>query len=57
MGTYNLDYKEIASAMEECNVEAYCEGDFTEKTFIKGAKEYLTRLREEGASIPKGDED
>lgn len=53
MGTYSLSYDEIADAMEKAEVESHCEGDFSEKEFIKGAKEYIRRLREEGAWIPK----
>ena len=53
MGTYNLSPDEIAVAMENADVENECEGDFTEDEFVKGAKEYLRRLRKQGAKISK----
>ena len=53
IGTYNLNWEEVADAMEEVDVESRCEGDFSEETFMKGAKEYLRRLRKQGAYIPK----
>ncbi len=53
MGTYKLDKNEIADVFEAQGVESYCEGDFAERTFIAGAKEYIKRLRREGADIPK----
>ncbi len=51
MGTYNLDVVEIAEAMEEAELESFCEGDFYEETFILGAIEYIRRLRKQGAFI------
>ncbi len=53
MGTYGLNEEEIADAMERADVEQYCEGDFTEEVFLGGAKEYLKRLRKQGANINK----
>lgn len=53
MGTYNLDEREIADAMEKADVDSSCEGDYTEEAFIKGAQIYINRLRRMGASIPK----
>ena len=47
------DKNEIADAFEKADVDGNIEGDYTEKTFIAGAKEYIKRLRKEGASIPK----
>ena len=53
MGTYGLNGEEIADIFEKLEFEMNCEGDFSEKDFIAGAREYLKRLREEGAFIPK----
>jgi hypothetical protein len=53
MGTYNLNEEEIADIFENLEFDVHCEGDFTEEVFIKGAKEYMKRLRKQGASIPK----
>jgi hypothetical protein len=53
VGTYNLNYEEIADAMENVDVDSRCEGDYNETDFIKGAKEYIKRLRKQGAYIPK----
>lgn len=53
MGIYNLDADEIADAMETVELEKHCAGDFSEKTFIAGTKEYLKRLKKQGAYIPK----
>jgi hypothetical protein len=52
MGTYQLDEQEIADVFEDVEFESRCEGDFTEHTFIEGAKEYIRRLRAQGAYIP-----
>ena len=56
MGTYNLDKKEIADIFESLEFESHCEGDFTEKQFIEGAKLYIKDLRKQGAFIPKDSE-
>ena len=53
MGGYILCDSEIADVFESIDFESHCEGDFSEEEFIKGAKEYLERLRERGADIPK----
>ena len=53
MGTYNLDDVEIADAMEKVELDNACEGDYTEKDFISGAKIYLNRLRKRGMYLPK----
>ncbi len=53
MGNYNLNKNEIADVFEEQGIESYCQGDFTERTFISGAKEFIKRLRKQGADIPK----
>lgn len=47
------DFNEIADAMESSELDNNIEGDYTELEFIKGAKEYIKRLRQEGADIPK----
>jgi len=57
MGLYKLDEQEIADVFESVEFESKCEGDFTEQTFLDGAREYLRRLREEGAYIPIDDGD
>ncbi len=54
MGTYSLNAEEVADAMEEAKVESFCEGDFTERIFLEGAKKYVKLLRKQGAYIPKG---
>lgn len=53
MGTYNLCSDEIADAMERVKLDSALEGDYTEADFVAGAKEYIKRLRKEGADIPK----
>ena len=53
MGTYNLNKEEIANILDDLAFESYCQGDFTEQVVIDGAKEYIKRLRKEGAYIPK----
>lgn len=53
MGTYNLSKEEIQEVFEKLEFESHCEGDFSEKDFLEGAKLYLKELREEGAYIPK----
>lgn len=53
MGIYNLSANEIADSLEEAEEENMFEGDFTEHTFLKGAKIFIKRLRKRGASIPK----
>lgn len=51
MGTYGLNFEEVADAMEKADIDIHCEGDFYEETFILGAIEYIRRLRRKGASI------
>lgn len=51
MGTYTCNAEEIADAMESSDLQSNIEGDFYEQDFIKGAKIYIERLREEGAYI------
>jgi len=51
MGTYICSAEEIAGIMEDLNLEGNIEGDFYEEEFIKGAEEYLHRLRLQGAFI------
>lgn len=53
MGTYVCNAEEIADAMEDCNVDGAIEGDFYEDDFIKAAKLYVERLRENGVYIFK----
>lgn len=55
IGTYNLSEEEIADIFEDLEFESHCEGDFSEEIFINGAKEYLKRLRKQGAHIPKNE--
>lgn len=52
MGTYNLSPIEISDVFEKLQFESHCEGDFTERTFIRGARDYLNKLRRAGAEIP-----
>jgi hypothetical protein len=53
MGTYNLSSDEIEEVFEKLEFESYCEGDFSEKDFLLGAKKYLKELRKQGAHISK----
>lgn len=44
---------EIADILYDNLEDANFEGDFYESDFIKGAKLYVKRLRQDGADIPK----
>ena len=57
MGTYGLNKEEIADIFERLEFESHCEGDFTEQEFLKGAKEYIERLRVQGANIPNEEDE
>lgn len=57
MGTFGLSADDIADIFEMLNFESHCEGDFSEKQFIDGARKYLEYLRSIGADIPKGEDD
>jgi len=51
MGTYGLSAEEIADVMEDRELEWCLGGDFHEEEFLIGAKEYINRLRRNGAFI------
>ena len=53
MGTYGLSAEDIQCIFEQLSFESHCEGDFTEKAFIDGARLYLESLREMGMDCPK----
>lgn len=57
MGTYGLNWEDIANELETQEFESYLEGEFTEEDFVTGAREYIKRLRDVGASIHKGTEE
>ncbi len=51
MGIYKYDSEEIAEVMDNVNLESDFEGDFDEEDFVQGAKDYLNKLRRDGAYI------
>ncbi len=53
MGTFNLSAEDISNILINVEDEGWFEGDFSEKEFMKGARQFIKELRKQGANIPK----